>query len=357
MQKRLTEEDLRSLLDGKIYKKFDGEMGSSPLADLCLTLLAEQKQTWPMLSRGYASIDHAAQRRLACDGFSALVQHNPGRIKSTLAAVGEKDINKRPCFLCLPQLPREQRAVLYRNDYLILCNPMPVFPAHFTIAAIDHRPQSISGHIAILIQLMADFGCGWTILYNGPKCGASAPDHFHFQAIQSGQLPVEQEVLHEGRLTLVDQHGEAVRFRANAMGRETVVIEGSSPAAVGESFMSFHDVLNEATGGVDEPMMNMIGLYTETMGQRPRAEKNCDSQRAVLCTVAVRPSWRLLIFPRRKHRPDAFFKKGNERIAVSPAAVEMGGVFVTPFAGDFERLDAASIRSIYKEVSFYSTSS
>ena len=110
------------------------------------------------------------------------------------------------------------------------------------------------------------------------------------------------------------------------MGREAVIIEGGSPAAVGATFKAFLNALKRILGPHEEPMINVIGLYRER-------------------------TWRLVIFPRRKHRPEAFFRTGDARVAVSPAVVEMGGILVTPFARDFERLDAAAVEAIYKEVS------
>ena len=118
----------------------------------------------------------------------------PGRIKSTLADVGEKSVAERACFLCPPNLPEEQKGILYRKDYLILCNPMPVFSSHFTISHLDHRPQELAGTVATLLTLLCDFGPGFLILYNGPGCGASAPDHLHFQAVPSGLMPIEGEI-------------------------------------------------------------------------------------------------------------------------------------------------------------------
>jgi hypothetical protein len=315
-----------ALLNQTTYAAFDGSQGSKSLAELCLELLAQQKKTWPLLRKGYESIRRGSERHVSCKGFSVLLQHNPGRMKSTLAAVGEQDISGRPCFLCLRHLPEGQKGILYRHSYLILGNPMPVLPAHFTIVHVNHRPQAVSPHIDTLLQLMADFGSGWTLLYNGPKCGASAPDHFHFQAVPSGRMPMEKEIEEKRKLTLIAQRDDVALYLAKGMGREAVIIEGGSPAAVGAAFKALLNALKRVLSAHEEPMINVIGLY----GAR---------------------TWRLVVFPRRKHRPDAFFRTGDARVAVSPAVVEMGGILVTPFARDFERLDGTAIEAIYKEVS------
>jgi hypothetical protein len=103
----------------------------------------------------------------------------------------------------MDHLPGGQKGILYRSDYLILSNPMPVFSSHFTVSHIDHRLQTIDEHVQTFLQLLADLGQSWTVLYNGPKCGASAPDHFHFQVGPLGQMPIEKELRAEKKLTLI----------------------------------------------------------------------------------------------------------------------------------------------------------
>jgi hypothetical protein len=345
-----------AFLNQKTHATFDGSHTSKSLAGLCLELLAQQKKTWPLLRKGYQSIRRGGERHLSCKGFSILLQHNRGRMKSTLAAVGEQDIGSRPCFLCLHHLPDGQRGILYGNTYLILGNPMPVFPAHFTIAHVNHRPQAISPHINSLLQLMADFGSGWALLYNGPKCGASAPDHFHFQAVPSGRMPIEKEIEEKRKLTLIVRSDDVTLYRAKGMGREAIIIEGGSPKAVGAAFKAFLNALKRMLGGQEEPMINVIGLYKDdrVLGHGARVMGRTDSRHSSLSEAPDTRQggiWRLVVFPRRKHRPEAFFRTGDARVAVSPAVVEMGGIFVTPFIRDFERLDAAAVEAIYKEVS------
>ena len=250
----------------------------------------------------------------------------PEESRAALADVGEKNANERRCFLCLDHLPEGQKGILYRSEYLILCNPMPVFSSHFTVSHLDHRLQAIAEHIDTFLQLMADFGSGWTVLYNGPKCGASAPDHLHFQAAPSGQMPIEKEIREEKRLTLMTQVDGVLLYRVRDLGREVIILEGDDPMAVGSAFKGFLNALKKVLLIDEEPMMNIAGFYEER-------------------------KWRLVIFPRRKHRPDAFFKEGDARVVVSPGVIDMGGVLITPVEKDFERLDAAAVEGIYGEVS------
>ncbi len=238
----------------------------------------------------------------------------------------EGDIKERRCFLCSEHLPEGQKGILHRSEYLILCNPKPVFPSHLTVSHINHRPQSISENIDTFLQLMVDFGSGWKLLYNGPKCGASAPDHLHFQAVPSGKMPIEKEIGETRRLTLVTRVERVPLILLRDVGREIVMLQADDPSKVTVAFGKFLAVLKKTLLIDDEPMINIVGSYS---GKK----------------------WRLVIFPRRKHRPDIFFKEGDERVVVSPGVIDMGGVLITPSSRDFERLDAAALERIYKEVS------
>jgi ribosomal protein S18 acetylase RimI-like enzyme len=320
-----------TLLNQKTYTTFDGGESLKNLPGLCLELLSEQKKAWLDLREGYESLKDVRERDVPCRGFSVRLQHNPGRIKSSLASVGEKNANERRCFLCLDHLPEGQKGILHRSEYLILCNPMPVFSSHFTVSHLDHRLQAIAEHIDTFLQLMADFGYGWTVLYNGPKCGASAPDHLHFQAGPSGRMPIEKEIRGEKRLTLMTQVDGVLLYRVRDLGREVIILEGDDPMAVGIAFKGFLSALKKVLLIEEEPMMNIAGFYRERNGEERK--------------------WRLVIFPRQKHRPDAFFREGDARVVVSPGVIDMGGVLITPMEKDFERLDATSVEGIFEEVS------
>jgi len=320
------EGNLSSILKQKTFAAFDGVRNPKPLGELCRDLLSEQKKAWPDLTRGYESFNGHKHREICCGGFSVRVQHNPGRIKSSTADVSQENAGKQRCFLCLDHLPQEQKGILYRDEYLILCNPAPILTAHLTVSHVVHRRQSFTEHVETFLQLMADFGSGWVVLYNGPKCGASAPDHLHFQAAPSGQMPVEIDIREQKRLSLTKQMEGVLFFRVEGLGREVVILEGEDPATVAAGFNGFLEGLKKSFRVDDEPMMNIVGIYEDR-------------------------KYRLAIFPRRKHRPDAFFREGNDRVVVSPGVIDMAGILVTPVERDFERVDAAAVEGIYKEVS------
>jgi hypothetical protein len=309
-----------------MFAAFEKGQNAKPLPELCMELLSEQKKTWRDLEQGYESLKNTRVREITCNGFSVRVQHNPGRIRSTLADVAEKNVNERPCFLCLNNLPEDQKGVLYHKEFFILCNPIPVFSGHFTIAHVTHQPQTITGHIGTFLQLMADFGSNWSVLYNGPRCGASAPDHLHFQVIPTGKMSIEEEVMDEKRLLRIARIDGVQVSRAQNLGREVIVLEGDDPVGMAGTFKKIVAELQNVSHADSEPMMSIACFHD-------------------------RVKWRLMVFPRAKHRPDAFFREGDARVVISPAIIEMGGVLVTPVERDFERLDASAVEDIFGEVS------
>lgn len=312
-----------TILNEKVYATFNrGE----DLPALCYELLSEQKKTWKDLREGYESLKDVRERDLSCGGFSVRLQHNPRRIKSSMADVARKNEREWQCFLCLDRLPEDQKGILYRNNHLILCNPMPVFSPHFTISHSDHRLQAIAENIRTFLQLMSDFGPGWVVLYNGAKCGASAPDHLHFQVAPSGQMPIEKEMKDEKRLCLIKQVERTLLYRMRDLGREVVLLEGNDPIAMEDFLQSFLNALKKILHVNEEPMINIAGIYQER-------------------------KWHLVIFLRRKHRPDAFFKEGDKRVVVSPGVIDMAGLLITPVERDFQRLTSSAVENIYREVS------
>jgi hypothetical protein len=297
------------------------------LATAAHALLAQQKRTWPTLQTGYASLSSIQTHGFEFDGSTIRIQFNPGRMTSSAAKVDDKSIRERKCFLCLAHLPNEQRGIPFGDSYVVLCNPFPIFPEHFTIPHREHFPQRIDGAFGVLLDLTKAMGERYTVFYNGPRCGASAPDHLHFQAGLKGFMPLDQEYA-----TAVERHGTILRethdSRTVAIDgglRRFVAIESTSRAAMEREFdrllLQLKIVLHEA----DEPMMNILSLYED--------------------------GYRVLVFPRAKHRPSFFFAEGDARILISPAAVDLGGVCITPVEGDFHKLTRMNIEEMFGEIS------
>lgn len=317
---------ITDLISDKTFVRFTDGKALRSLPEHIHDLFSEQMGSWQRLQDAYDILKTLKTRAIFFAGFSVSLYNNPGRLISATAAVGQKDVKDRPCFLCLHNLPIEQKGILYREEFIILYNPMPVFPYHLTVAHVGHRPQSVAEYFDAFLSLALDLGEKWTTLYNGPRCGASAPDHLHFQALPVGRLPIERELRKPGKLFLAFKI-EGVRvYTAHGLGREVIVLVGKDRESMVHTFKKTLASLRVAIPSDDEPMMNLAGFH--------------DGK-----------SWHIALFPRRKHRPDAFFREGDDRIVVSPGVVEMSGILVTPMERDYYRLDAPAVEAIYQEVS------
>jgi hypothetical protein len=309
------------------FAVFDGVRETVPLAVLAAALLERQKKTWPGLTVGYEALGEAGVREIRGDGWGVQVQFNPRRIVSSGAKLDPESIRRRPCFLCMENLPPEQQAILYRDDYLVLCNPMPIFPGHLTIAHRRHLPQSLPENVLTFLRLAMDFGPRTTLFYNGPRAGASAPDHLHFQAAPAGLMPVEKEVLDPRKRTGARRRAGVEICRTAGLARGILVIEGKEEGDVAAAVGEVIGLLGRRATSDGEPLLN------------------------VLCT-RTGDGWRLILFPRLKLRPAAYFLEGEERLVVSPGAVDMGGMIITPREKDYLALDRERVLEIYREVAF-----
>ena len=309
------------------YAVYPGEGDSLSLPDLVAGFLADQKRSWPALDACYAALKAVRVREICGDGLAVKVQFNPQRIVSMSAPVDPESIRRRPCFLCPENLPGEQRAILYREEYLILCNPAPIFPGHLTIVHIRHLPQSLPDHLGIFLRLAVDFGSRMTVFYNGPRCGASAPDHLHFQAVAAGSMPVEEEARDvRNRARVLRRNGVTI-CRTEGLGRGALVIVGGDEAGVTAAVGEILRELGRLTKSVSEPMLNVLCTHTGEF-------------------------WRLILFPRLKHRPDAYFREGKASLLVSPGAVDMGGLLITSREEDFRAMNPELVREIFLETAF-----
>jgi hypothetical protein len=305
----------------RIFAEFEGG-GSLPR--MMERLLAAQKKAWSDLQKNYLSLEKRLVRELSSGASILRVEFNPGRINSTSSNTDALAVSSRACFLCRENLPPAQKGILYRGKYLVLCNPYPIFDNHFTVANLEHTPQNIQGSIEAFLSLLTDLGPQFTIFYNGPECGASAPDHLHFQTCPSGVIPVESvRCLPADRASSFAGCGI---YAVEDAGRAMVLVESPDTAAIKAALLKIIDSLKKRAAGKTEPLLNMI------------AWKAGGAYRAVL-------------FPRRKFRPDCYYAAGEERVLVSPAAVEMGGLIITPLERDFGSMDFARASAILREVS------
>ncbi len=297
-------------------------------ANKAQALLEQQRVTWEMLRQGYDTLRTVRTRVFDFEGFQIKAQFNPGRLISTVAKVDAASIKQRRCFLCPANLPPTQRGIPLDGEYLILCNPFPIFPEHFTISSVRHAPQLIRESFTTLLKLTRDLGTRYTILYNGPKCGASAPDHMHFQAGNRSYLPIdaEYERLKHSHWKVIFEADSLRAYRTDNYLRYAFTFESSDAGLLQRAFDNLYDILHENGQPEEEPMLNILGFYTRT-------------------------KWEIHVFPRAKHRPAFYFKQGEERLLFSPAAVELGGICTTPKEQDFEKVTRDHIVGMYQEVS------
>jgi ATP adenylyltransferase/5',5'''-P-1,P-4-tetraphosphate phosphorylase II len=310
----------------RIFAHCDSSQNLPSLGQLATDLLEQQKTAWPQLAEGCRAFETVRVRELHGDGCSVRLQFNPRRIVSSGAKVDAQSIQARPCFLCLDNLPVQQKGISYGDEFLVLCNPAPIFAQHFTISHVRHQPQAIAGHVEILLKLARDFSPQLSVFYNGPRCGASAPDHMHFQACPAQTIPLETQIDELAqRLPAKKLPGVSVHM-IESLKRKILLLTGADQSAMAPTLLRTFEVMKEAMRSDEEPMMNIVCSFREDL-------------------------YRVLIFPRCKHRPEVYFREGEDRILISPAAVDIGGLIITPVEKDFLQVDAQTIESIYREVS------
>ncbi|MGA7721930.1 MAG: DUF4922 domain-containing protein [Ignavibacteriaceae bacterium] len=291
-------------------------------------LLNRQLGNWEQLAERYNSLKTVQAKYFEFDGFGINVQFNPNRIISSSAVVDEEALSKRDCFLCINNLPKAQKSILFDDDYLILANPYPIFPEHFTIANINHFPQRIADGFYAQLSLSKSMSKYFSVFYNGPKCGASAPDHFHFQAGSKNFMPIDNDYP-----VLIKKYGEILYeesgLKVSAVNdglRKFVALEGDAEEILIYAFGLFLEAYGSLTKFEDEPMLNILASFSE---------KN---------------NWRVIIFLREKHRPWCYYAPGDNKILISPAAVDLGGVCITPREVDFSKITKENLVEIFNEV-------
>ncbi|MCK9305199.1 MAG: DUF4922 domain-containing protein [Bacteroidales bacterium] len=293
-------------------------------------IFAGQLDSWELAGSNYESLKKVSVRDIYVENFPYRVQFNPARISSSAAKVDTASILARKCFLCKENRPQIQKGLKFvfdrrdgaSDEFSVLINPFPIFPKHLTIVSAEHRDQLILSNVRVMYELAKELS-DYTIFYNGPRCGASAPDHFHFQAGNKGFLPLENYYEKLGRDVVISREAGEVRvIKSGLYG--TLQAESDSPDFL-DSLITALNGVAEIPQGDKEPMFNMLCWY--------------DSGR-----------WVLHIFLRKKHRPECYYAGGEENILISPAAVDLAGVFITPLEKDFLKISESDIRKILQQV-------
>ena len=301
--------------------------GRIPMAAL-EELVESQLDEWPDARRNYDGLRATERRCVPLGDLNAAVQLNPARIRSTGAAVDKASVAARPCFLCAANRPEEQFAVQIAPGWQLLVNPFPILPMHFTIVSETHQPQSA---IPLDMATIAERLPGMAVFFNGARAGASAPDHLHLQAVLRDELPL---------LRLAEE-----KHPSDMGGFQT---SGQLGLDVPFQFMS--GVISPDTAGMLSLMKatQTFGIDAET-GARDKGLVNA------FFWIDGRGLMRVVVIPRRAHRPPHYFREEGKRLVISPGAIDMAGIMITPRREDFSAVTPETMREIYAAVAFADT--
>ena len=285
-----------------------------------------QLEKWDDARKRYQDLRNVKTRELVVGTSTMKVQWNPARIVSTGAKIDKQTLAKRPCFLCEQNRPKEQVKKSIDGQYELLVNPYPILPIHFTIPSVKHEPQLIRNSYSEIHKLLTEYP-SMMVFYNGPKCGASAPDHAHFQAGTSGVLPLQMAWQRLSRnlkpiLNLNDEEGISL---IEEYPCPALLIHSKSEYSDEQLFIRLYEAL-PLPEGEPEPMLNIVSWRHDA-------------------------DYYSVVFPRKKHRPDCYFAEGCNQFIISPGALDMAGFIVTPRKEDFERITPEVALGILNEVS------
>jgi ATP adenylyltransferase/5',5'''-P-1,P-4-tetraphosphate phosphorylase II len=272
-------------------------------------LFERQARAWPLLATGIEGLARAKTLPVRINWFDVYIRHIPHRVASTTAPVDRESVSKRPCFLCARNLPPEEEGVQFDEDFTIYCNPFPIVDRHLTIAHKDHGLQRIANQFGTMLDLAAALP-GYFVIYNGPECGASAPDHMHFQAGSRELFPIARDTASLAGITVPNY------------GRNVFVFRGRDRAFLIDRMDRAIDLLADVTGARAEPLVNLAVFHENG-------------------------EWVTYVFPRGKHRPEVFY---TGELTVSPASIDLCGIFVVPLEDDFEKITGDAIAAIFREV-------
>ena len=280
-----------------------------------------QLEMWEDARHRFRDLKHVEVRQLS---DQLKVQFNPARIVSTGAKIDKHTLGERPCFLCERNRPKEQMTKQIDDHFQLLVNPFPILPVHFTIPATKHQPQSIYRHYGEMHRLLS-LHSELMVFYNGPKCGASAPDHLHFQAGTSGVLPLQTnwQRLSRNLADIISLNDEEKISVLRDFLVPAFVIVSKSEDSDEELFHRLYRSM-PMRGDESEPMMNII------------AWRKGDEFISV-------------VIPREKHRPDAYFAEGEAQMMVSPGALDMAGLIITPREEDFSKINLDKATALLRE--------
>lgn len=285
---------------------------------------SRQLGCWSETAERFRNLEAVCQKKFD-NGIT--LQFNPSRAVSASAKVDDNSIRQRKCFLCKENRPECQLTENAFGDIEILVNPYPILPLHFTLSAKEHIPQEI-GKMYVDMLLLAGEWQGVAIFYNGAKCGASAPDHAHLQTVRAADVPLLSAEWSGVLLPALEpllMHGEGAVFKVNGYHVPLFMLQSGSVSASVELFTRLLSVM-PVSQCESEPLINVFSYYNSSDGY---------------VTVVI---------PRSKHRPECYGVAGDGVRMISPGALDMASLMVTPREFDYIHITAADALAILKEV-------
>ena len=292
--------------------------------------VGDQLSRWPLACDNFRALKNVRVKELNIGGLNVKLQFNPARMISSAAKLNKEDIAKRRCFLCRENRPDEQIMLKFEGrkgkKYHILVNPYPIFPDHLVIAKNRHVEQSILHRYVDMLDLAKKYS-SYTFFYNGPKSGASAPDHHHFQAAPSGLIPLVEDVdsTSDQFLEYLTSTQDARLYHYNKFTTGVFVLRADTAKSAAKLFYRLLDCA-EVPEGEKEPMFNLFTYYKEG-------------------------EFRSVVVFRSRHRSHHYFSEGPDHLTMSPGCADMGGVFIVPVEAEFEKMTESLLGEMVEEVS------
>ncbi len=299
-----------------------------PLGKAASKLFTQQLESWKDCADSFSNLSKSQVKELSVGRTSFKIQYNPGRMISSSAVVDKNTVAARPCFLCEENRPAEQNYLSFA-DYQVLVNPFPIFWEHYTIANKRHQNQTIKNSFKQMLELTENMGDDYAVLYNGPECGASAPDHLHFQAVLKDTLPISEDLDNAHKFSIAEFRvfdSTKIYFPDDGV-RRYIQIESDNVKSLLQAFKIVYETLAKVTGTKEEPKLNILSYYNSSEMKH-----------------------RVQIFPRTNHRPAEYFLEGEDKVLFSPGSVDMGGVAVTPRLEDFEKMTPKLLKHLLSQV-------
>ena len=303
--------------------------------------LKHQLAHWALARTNHEALCHIQTRRLCIGENTVFVQFNPARAVSTCARLDKTSIAARPCFLCDTHKPVEQDCIpiILDETFQLRINPYPILPAHLTVSSERHQPQTLAGKTGRQLPgkltdwLERHFASGYALFYNGAKCGASAPDHFHFQAARMQDIPLIMQ-------------WDRLMETATLTGQATLPGGGTCQEYRINGYLCPIEAFVSDSAPVSDT--DLIDAYLHTLPSHPDED---EPRYNLFAWNDPKRGFTVAYLPRDKHRPSCYTAYGDEQRLVSPGALDMAGLIVTPRKEDFESLTAEEIKEIYDEVS------